>query len=126
VSPKAVLPDREDTDAVLAEVKEFMDHFEERLMNSPIAERKLLIKHCVSRILVDRDRGVVRFIVREIPTVSEPIRRFYEAVEAKMAFPVHIGGNVVRVDCRGGRSFSIRTTQTELYLVDEMDRVNQE
>lgn len=48
-------------------VSEFILNFEREFDKAPLEERKLLIRKCISEVVVDRDTSVVRFHVRKIP-----------------------------------------------------------
>ena len=56
----------------------FVLNFEEKFEDAPIAEKKLLVKKMISEIIVDRDKGVVKFYVRCVPMVSNEIEELYK------------------------------------------------
>ena len=51
-------------------VERFVQNFEKEFPNAPIEERKALIKKVISQVIVDREKHVVRFYVRRLPSVS--------------------------------------------------------
>ena len=44
--------------------------FERKIHTVPIEEQKLLVRKVISEIVVDREKGVVRFYVRRLPAVT--------------------------------------------------------
>ncbi len=55
---------------VSSAVSDFILNFEKEFERAPIEDRKLLIRKCISRIVVDREKSVVRFHVRRIPAAT--------------------------------------------------------
>ncbi len=51
-------------------VREFMSTFEERFKKAPAFEKKVLLRKCLSKIIVDRERKVARVYVRPLPDVD--------------------------------------------------------
>jgi hypothetical protein len=47
-----------------------MSNFESIFEKAPIYERKEILRRCISKIIVDRARNVVRFWVRSLPAVQ--------------------------------------------------------
>ena len=62
-------------------VAEFIIGFEEKITAVPIFERKELVKKIISRIVVDRENGVVRCYVRRVPAVTPEIQNLYSQIE---------------------------------------------
>lgn len=54
---------------VSSQVADFIANFEKVFQMAPIEERKILVKKCISQIIVDRDKKVVRFFIHRIPSV---------------------------------------------------------
>lgn len=61
-------------------VREFAANFEDLFESAPLAERKDLIRRCVSRIVVEHEPKVVRCFVRRIPLVNSEIAGILEGV----------------------------------------------
>ena len=55
---------------VSSAVSDFILNFEKEFDRAPIEERKLLVRKCISQIIVDREKSVVRFYVRRIPAAT--------------------------------------------------------
>ena len=68
-------------DDVAGMVREFATHFEEIFESAPLAERKDLLRRCVSRIIVEHEPKVVRCFVRKIPVVNDQIAGILESVQ---------------------------------------------
>jgi site-specific DNA recombinase len=51
-------------------VSEFILNFENEFEKAPIEEKKLLVRKCISQIIVDREKSVVRFYVRKVPAAT--------------------------------------------------------
>ena len=66
-----------DIDEIKKEVAKFVLNFEERIEVAPIKEKKELVQRCISRIVVDKERMVVRFYVNRIPAVSPHLEAFF-------------------------------------------------
>ena len=49
----------------------FILNFDKKFEGAPIEERKLLVRKCISQIIVDREKSVVRFYVRRIPAATQ-------------------------------------------------------
>jgi hypothetical protein len=81
---------------VSREVVDFITNFESIFQQAPIEERKMLVKLCISRIVVERERGVVQFFVRKIPAISPKIEELYENKKALTC--------VVSAESSGGRT----------------------
>ena len=56
--------------AIAKVVSEFMSNFESIFEKAPIYERKEILRRCISKIIVDRAKNVVRFWVRSLPAVQ--------------------------------------------------------
>ena len=59
-------------------------------------EKKLLIKLCISEIVVKRERGVIQLFVRKIPAVSPQLEKLYKNKKALT--------RVVSAQSSGGRT----------------------
>jgi site-specific DNA recombinase len=75
-------PVRLDIDEIKQEVAKFVLNFEERFEAAPIEEKKELVQRCISRIVVDRERMVVRFYVKRIPAVLPQMEALFETKPA--------------------------------------------
>lgn len=51
-------------------VSEFILNFDQEFENAPIEEKKLLLRKCISQIVVDREKSLVRFYVRRVPAAT--------------------------------------------------------
>jgi len=51
-------------------VSEFILNFDQEFEDAPIEEKKLLLRKCISQIVVDREKSVVRFYVRRVPAAT--------------------------------------------------------
>ena len=51
-------------------VREFMASFKECYKKAPAFEKKVLLRKCLSKIIVDRERKVARVYVRPVPDVD--------------------------------------------------------
>lgn len=59
-----------DLGVTIAQVMDFARDIENNLVDAPILERKELIKRIIHRIVIDKDKSVARFEIRDIPLLS--------------------------------------------------------
>jgi len=85
---------RIDPAKISEEVARFVLDFERKIHTVPIEEQKLLIKKVISEIVVDREKGVVRFYVRRVPAVSPELSDLLQNKKgpADIASPESSGG----------------------------------
>ena len=57
-------------------------NFEDRFEKVPIEERKLLVKKVISKVTIDRERNVARFLFRRLPAVTPEIEALYQNKKA--------------------------------------------
>jgi hypothetical protein len=56
--------------------------FEKKFDQAPVEEKKELLKLCISRVVIDKDRRVARFYARKVPTGSPHLERLFEGKPA--------------------------------------------
>ena len=59
-------------------VAEFMSGFEHHFENAPPHEKKLLMRKCISRIVVDRDEGTINVGICLVPAATPAIEALYK------------------------------------------------
>jgi hypothetical protein len=69
-SAKSQNRSEQDFVSVAQSVRDFMLNFESIFENAPIFERKEIFRRCISKIVVDRAKKVVRLSVRPLPAVQ--------------------------------------------------------
>lgn len=76
------------------EVANFILNFEEEFEKADPLQKKALLKKCISHIVVDRDRNVVRLAVRRIPAVTPELDQLLqkETAATKVVTAVSSGG----------------------------------
>jgi DNA invertase Pin-like site-specific DNA recombinase len=65
-------------DQVLQEVKAYIDNFDERFKKASMEERKLLVQQVISKIIVDREREVVQFYIKQLPALSPKLEELLQ------------------------------------------------
>ena len=78
-------------------ITEFMLGFEHQFENAYPHEKKLLMKRCVSQIVVDRDEGMVNLAIRLVPAATAEIEALYRNKTA-------LTTEVVSAACSGDRT----------------------
>ncbi len=58
-------------------VAEFLLNFEQKFKEAPMHERKVLVKQCISRIVIEKENKIARFYVRRIPAVVPVLEELY-------------------------------------------------
>ncbi|HCA81470.1 MAG TPA: hypothetical protein DEP53_17200 [Bacteroidetes bacterium] len=66
-------------------VARFVLNFETEFESAPIEDRKSLIRKCIARIVVDREKGVAKVYVRRIPAVTPELQRLLEPADDRPA-----------------------------------------
>ena len=77
------------------DVRRFILEFEKRFEAAPIVEQKFLIKKMISAIGVDREKEVVQFFVRLVPSISPEVEDLLEkrkGLSSEIASPQSSGG----------------------------------
>ena len=59
-------------------VADFILNFRQRFEEMSPEDRKLQVRRCVSRIVVDRDRGVATAYIRRVPAALPQIEQIYQ------------------------------------------------
>jgi hypothetical protein len=59
-------------------VADFILNFRERFEEMSPEERKLQVKQCVSKIVVDREEGIATAYIRRIPAALPAIEQLYQ------------------------------------------------
>lgn len=62
-------------------VAEFLLNFEQKFKEVPMHERKVLVKQCISRIVIEKEARIARFYVRRIPAVVPVLEEMYRKEE---------------------------------------------
>jgi hypothetical protein len=94
-------------------VANFILNFEEEFERSDPHRKKALLKQCISDILVDRERKVVRFSVRRIPVMTAEIESLLKEHQKNKAVT-----EVMTAVSSGGTPFTPDTTP--FYRIFEM------
>ena len=83
-----------DPEVIRRRVEDFITHFETRIDEAPMEEKKILMKKMILKIEVDRDDNVVRFYVRKLPAVTPELDEMVqkERVVADVATTQSSGG----------------------------------
>jgi hypothetical protein len=76
-------------------VSDFILNFERSFEHAPMPERKLLVRKCISKVIVDRDRRVAEFYVRKIPLVNSTIDGLFSSERDVMS--LHCARNRVHI-----------------------------
>ena len=63
-------------------ISDFNSNFDKIFDQATMEEKKLLIKLCISEIVVKRERGVIQLFVRKIPAVSPQLEKLYKNKKA--------------------------------------------
>ena len=58
-------------------ISRFIEKFDEVFQAAPPDEKKLLLRKCVSEVVVDRERGVLQVAVRRIPAVTAELEELF-------------------------------------------------
>jgi hypothetical protein len=85
-------------------------NFESEFEKAPIEEKKLLVRKCISHIIVDREKPAVRFYVRRIPAATPWLEETLKINDRTTG--------VVRSSGSGDRNFFQGTTFEYLIQLD--------
>ena len=64
------------------EEQEFMLNFDRIFEQASVAEKKFLVKLCISEIIVDKGQNTIDFFVRKIPAISPQLNGLYKNKKA--------------------------------------------